>query len=97
MSLLPPPRLALEGNDLPSVVRALTAYQQYVYALYNAARPVILRVEQIGEVAQLEALTQTISDPPTQVEVQAIQAAVNLAVTAINSIITAAQATVTGD
>lgn len=69
----------LDPGAVAEAVRTLQTYQQQVY---NATRQAIVAM---GRIAEIEALTQTISNPPTQDEVSAIQAKVNEIIVAANT------------
>ena len=74
-----PPRIPQSLDDVAAVAQALIAYQQWSVQLYNAIRPAVLQMERIAQVPLYE---DPITNPPTQAQVTAIQARVNLIITA---------------
>lgn len=77
------PIIGSDGRlDASAVVEAIRTLQNYQQQAYNATRQSVIAVSAI---AQLDALTQGISDPPTQAEVAAIQAKVNEIIVAANT------------
>lgn len=88
-----PPRINTV-EDLPSIVAAIKIFQQYLTQIWNAVRPAAVRSDAIAaidelveaELADVAFQLQAISNPPTQAEVAAIQATLNIAIVRLNDL-----------
>jgi hypothetical protein len=94
MAVPTPPRIG-DVSDIETMQSAIRTLQVYLNQVYNGVRPAVLRTERMAEVDEVATPSfaeilppvqnaTTVSNPPTQAEVNAIKASLNAAITVMS-------------